>query len=263
MQGYATTMALLNVILPAGLARNASPHTTLPLLAVFGCYFYRDIWPLVTYDLVPIDESSPLLWVQVGLAFASGFLLPVFEPYPYIPFDPLHPQEETNEEQTASIVSFLFYFFLDPIIFKASKVSALKAAEFPPLCDYDYADNLVKRSYQHLDPFAGAPKGRSLFWGLLRIFRVSLMWQSVVLVVNAASKIASPIGTLKLLGYLETGGVGARVKPWFWILWLIIGPIVNSLCFQLYIFLSVCSCDMRLVHILTFIFPLDWFAGSQ
>jgi hypothetical protein len=149
------------------------------------------------------------------------------------------PQAEINPEQTASIFSLVFYFFLDPIIFKASKVPHLKAEDLPQMCDYDYTENLIKRSYKHLDPFAGASKGRSLFWGIVKIFRVSLFWQSIILIVNAGSELASPIGMNRLLHYLESGGVDARVKPWFWILWLVVGPMATTLSFELYIFLSV------------------------
>lgn len=50
---------------------------------------------------------------------------------------------------------------------------------------------------------------------------------------------AGPIGTNRLLAYLENGSENAFVKPWVWILWLGLGPIVDALCFQFYVFLSV------------------------
>ena len=50
---------------------------------------------------------------------------------------------------------------------------------------------------------------------------------------------ATPIGTNRLLKYMEQGGEGAVVKPWVWILWLGGGPVVETICFQLYTFLSV------------------------
>jgi hypothetical protein len=128
---------------------------------------------------------------------------------------------------------------LDGIIFKAARLPKLTSEDLPPMCDYDRAAKLLERAYPHLDTFAGAPKGRSLFFGIVRIFRTSLAWQSLVLIVNAVAKIGSPIGTNRLLNYLETGGAGARVRPWFWILWLVLGPLLNTVCFQLYIFLSV------------------------
>lgn len=50
---------------------------------------------------------------------------------------------------------------------------------------------------------------------------------------------AVPIGTNRLLTYLENRGEDAFVRPWVWILWLGLGPIADALCFQYYIFLSV------------------------
>jgi hypothetical protein len=98
-QGYGTTMNVLNVVLPGPLARKASPHATVALLAVFAAFFYRDVWPLVTFDLVPLDRTTPILWTQIGMA-AAGAFLPAFEPYAYVPIDPLvrylfHPPDST------------------------------------------------------------------------------------------------------------------------------------------------------------------------
>ena len=53
--------------------------------------------------------------------------------------------------------------------------------------------------------------------------------------------IAVPIGTNRLLTYLQTDGEDAFVKPWVWILWIGGGPILQAICFQFYIFLSVCA----------------------
>lgn len=70
-----------------------------------------------------------------------------------------------NPEQTASLFSFLFYLFVEPIVLKASRVKHLRAEELPPLSDFDAAKNLIKQSYRvsillvlttdnHIDPFA-------------------------------------------------------------------------------------------------------------
>lgn len=37
---------------------------------------------------------------------------------------------------------------------------------------------------------------------------------------------------------METGGSNAKIKPWFWILWLFAGPMIQSLSFQWYIFIA-------------------------
>ena len=57
------------------------------------------------------------------------------------------PMPEPNPEQTASIFSMSIYTFLDGIIFKAYRMPHLPWEELPPLADYDYAKNLVKRSF--------------------------------------------------------------------------------------------------------------------
>jgi hypothetical protein len=54
---------------------------------------------------------------------------------------------ETNPEQTASILSLALYSFLDPIIFLAYRIPHLKFEQLPPLCDYDYAENLKARAF--------------------------------------------------------------------------------------------------------------------
>ena len=56
--------------------------------------------------------------------------------------------EELNPEQTASLFSLVLYNFLDPIIFKAQRVSHIPPEESPPLADYDFSKNLVKKSFK-------------------------------------------------------------------------------------------------------------------
>ena len=57
-------------------------------VAVLAVYAYRDVWPLMTFTLHPIDSAEgDLLWAKVAVA-AFVALLPLFEPYPYIPYDP-------------------------------------------------------------------------------------------------------------------------------------------------------------------------------
>jgi len=51
--------------------------------------------------------------------------------------------------------------------------------------------------------------------------------------------LASPIGMYRLLRYLENSDE-AVVKPWVWILWLLLAPILGSIVLQWYIYTSVC-----------------------
>ena len=99
-----------------------------------------------------------------------------------------NPATDINPEQTTCWFSFVFLFFLDDIIIKASRVPHLPAEEFHPLADYDWALHLVKKSFpvrlirctcatrnpdfnhfQHLDPFSGTVK-RHMFFGLMKVF---------------------------------------------------------------------------------------------
>lgn len=51
--------------------------------------------------------------------------------------------------------------------------------------------------------------------------------------------------------YLETGGHDATVRPWLWILWLFLGPVVGSITFQWYIFVAV-STNIRIGTMCTY-----------
>jgi hypothetical protein len=94
-----------------------------------------------------------------------------------------------NPEQTASILSFCFFTFLDSLVSKANRVSHLPMDEFPPLADYDYARNLITRSYKYLDRFTDGGRHRvgSLFWSLVFVFRASLVQQVLWLIGYVSS----------------------------------------------------------------------------
>lgn len=77
------------VLLPAPASRAISYHPTLVVSSIIGVYLYRDVWPLITFTLFPLDSAEgALLWTKLALAVLSGVVLPLIEPYPYIPVDP-------------------------------------------------------------------------------------------------------------------------------------------------------------------------------
>ena len=82
-------LSILYVILPSHTSRLISFHTTLVVLSILGVYIYRNVWPLLTLTLHPLDDAEGwLLWMKIGLASLAGVFLPLVEPYPYIPVDP-------------------------------------------------------------------------------------------------------------------------------------------------------------------------------
>lgn len=68
---------------------------------------------------------------------------------------------------------------------------------------------------------------------------------AIMQVLVVCASIASPVGINQLLQYLEMRGEGLVVRPWVWVLWLLLAPMVKTVAGQWYIFLSV-----RLPHIL-------------
>ncbi|GJE86639.1 multidrug resistance-associated ABC transporter [Phanerochaete sordida] len=224
-------LAALNVIAPAEQGLRYSFHLSGVTFLIAAVYAYRDIWPLMTLVLQPKDgHEGRILWAKIALVTFAGGIEPLLEPYPYIPFDPLH-HRQPSPEQTSSIFSMILYIWLEPLIWHAYRVPHLPATDLPPLCDYDETKNLIGRSQHRLDPFSGAKK-RHLFWGLLSIFRRTVAAQAVLITINGFVSISIPIGTNRLLRYLETDGEEAFLKPWVWILWVGGAPIIMTIVFQ-------------------------------
>ena len=52
-----------------------------------------------------------------------------------------------NDEQTCSIISLVFYTYLDPVIFLGARVPHLSYDQLPPLSDTDYAKHLTGNAF--------------------------------------------------------------------------------------------------------------------
>ncbi|KAI8986290.1 P-loop containing nucleoside triphosphate hydrolase protein [Trametes punicea] len=177
---YASLLASMSVISRTSLSNLASGHNTLVLLVAWGVYFYRDLWPLATFTLSPLDAiEGSLLWVKIALLTLAAVIVPLFCPRQYVPVDPKDPAPEVNPEQTASIFSLSVYTFLDDIRFKAYRMPHLPWEELAPLAHYDYARNLLKRSFPYLDPFQGS-KQQHIFLCLMKVFLFTIPGAIVV-----------------------------------------------------------------------------------
>ncbi|KAJ6521925.1 P-loop containing nucleoside triphosphate hydrolase protein [Mycena vulgaris] len=236
---YASLLAILSIASSPKWGKVAVKHLNTLLAATFGVYFYRDIFPLATFTIAPMDLSEGrLLWFKVITLFTVSGIIPLAIPRQYIPVDPKNPMPVINPEQTASILSAVFYFFLDPIIFLAYRIPHLKFEQLPPLCDYDDAENLKATAFPHLDVFAG--NKRHVFFGIIWIYRWTFFGMAVMLTIIGLSAFVAPIGLNRLLNYLENPNASADslMRPWFWILLLFLGPLVSSLALQWYFFIS-------------------------
>jgi hypothetical protein len=68
----------------------ARTHMTAIMLTVVVVYARRDLYPLVTYVLKPVDGSQGwLLWSRLGIASLLGTFIPLVIPRTYTPVDPL------------------------------------------------------------------------------------------------------------------------------------------------------------------------------
>ncbi|KAG8908974.1 hypothetical protein FRB99_000077 [Tulasnella sp. 403] len=235
---YTSFLALLTLVARPRAISIVSKHLTTLLLLAFGIWAYRDLYPLATFTLKPMDgDGGWLTWVRIGLLGLAGAVIPVFTPYRFIPVDPLHPLPP-NPEQTASPASFIMFTWLEPVIKKAYSVSHLPYEELPPLADYDHADHLVKQAFPHVDPFLKKAKGRHIFFGLMSLYRWHYIQMAILLTAKVIFDVAGPFTLNKLLLYLETGGEGATVRPWVWCLALFVVPLAGSWSIQGYVFIT-------------------------
>lgn len=220
------------------------------LLIAWGIYAYRDLFPLITYSRLPLDPDylpESLVWARFSLLTIVAVLIPLFQPNQYRPVDPVNPSDEPNEEQTASFFSYVFYIFMDKIVFRAWKSPAIPYEQLPSLPDYDRAGWLARHNLLKLHPIRRQELGlkpRGLFTCLMSVFWKPYMILAIMIIIQAVMDFAAPIGINRLLTYVESGETN-DIRPWFWILWLFLGPTFASLARQYYIFTTTRS----LVHV--------------
>ncbi|KZT60642.1 hypothetical protein CALCODRAFT_553559 [Calocera cornea HHB12733] len=239
---YATLLSILALVLKGRFRTSCSFHASWIFFIQFLIFLWRNILPLTTFTGVPADGTIPwLLWTRGSFVTLVGVALPAFMPRLYIPYDPANPAPNPAPEQTASIFSFLFFFFLEPIILAAWRIPQLPYDELPPLPDSDWSDNLRARAMDALDPVrrrAMGKKPRHLFWGLMDVFRWEYTKMSCYLLIQCLCRFLGAIGINRLLTFMEHNGTDATIRPWVWILFIFLAPTLKSLLFNMYIFTS-------------------------
>ncbi|KAJ6460983.1 P-loop containing nucleoside triphosphate hydrolase protein [Mycena sanguinolenta] len=235
---YAAVLTILSISAGQKWSRVATKHLNTALLSTFIVYFYRDIFPLATFALTPMDLwEGQLLWPKVIMLFGVSVIVPIFIPRAYIPSNPKKPMAVANPEQTASIFSSALYFFLDPIITLAYSIPHLDFDQLPPLCDYDEARYLKEKAFPHLDAHASG-KTRHVSFGFIWIFRWEFLGMAVLLALAGLSSFVSPLALNRVLSYLEDPNADYFMKPWTWILLLFLGPVTYTLAFQWNMFIG-------------------------
>ncbi|KAF8319735.1 hypothetical protein DL93DRAFT_2124628 [Clavulina sp. PMI_390] len=237
---YASLLGLLALTLPLRPRRIAALHVSLLLFVVFAVYFVRDLWPLATYTLSPIDSADGwLTWSRVSVVSFAGVLIPLLMPREYIPIDPSNPND-FNGEQTASPLQMMAFTFLDITVYHAWKHPHLPYELLPALCDYDHARYLRELSFDTIMPKAGR-KNLHLAFRLLRLFKWEFAFMAFCMTLRTILGFLNPIAVNQLLQFIEKRGADAYIRPWVWIVALFFSPILSSILLQLYIFTSTGS----------------------
>ncbi|KIY72764.1 P-loop containing nucleoside triphosphate hydrolase protein [Cylindrobasidium torrendii FP15055 ss-10] len=221
------------------------------IFAIFaGAYAYRDIYPLATFNQHPIDVFNgwriPVLLVALML---GGVVVPLFQPSEYQPVDEEDDTRVLNAEQQASLASKLTYQYLDSFVFSSLKLDTLP--EKIPSLPYAYSARYFKKQMLPIiDPFVGTFKDRHVFWSLCLAYKRELWILFPLELLKSLVVFVGPIGVNRLVAYLDNGGEGAIYKPWVWIVWLLLGPLIQAIITQSFTHIA-CRVMVTLEAILT------------
>ncbi|KZO90148.1 hypothetical protein CALVIDRAFT_569307 [Calocera viscosa TUFC12733] len=243
---YAALLSLLALVLAGSSCAICSFHAASLLFIQFLVFFWRNLLPLTTYGGAPADGMLPwLLWTRGSFVTLVGLALPALVPRVYVPYDMANPATTPAPEQTASIFSFVFFSFMEPLVTAAWRLPSLPYDKLPPLADTSWSINLRKRAMDRLDPLRRRELGKKdqhILFGLFDIFRWEFISMAFFLILQVLVGFMGPIGINRLLTYIERDGEGATVRPWVWIGFLFLAPILNSLALNLYSFTSQRMC---------------------
>ncbi|RDB25958.1 ATP-binding cassette transporter abc4 [Hypsizygus marmoreus] len=235
---YASLLAILITSCRPQWRKILTRHFNLVSLTLFLIYTYRNLLPLAMYGRSPMDISEGwALWAKILVLALIAFAIPLLIPRQSLPIDPEGLDDPTfpvNPEQTASLISFFTFSFLDRILLLGIRHGRITSDQLPPLADCDRASYLKSSAFQYVK----VDRNRHLFWSLLRFFRHKYLIQAISIILRVTSGFISPYAVKELLRYIETQGEGAIFRPWFWIFWLVAGPTISIISFQCYTYFS-------------------------
>ncbi|CAE6535559.1 unnamed protein product [Rhizoctonia solani] len=189
----------------------------------------------------PVESYDWLTWLHLGLLGFVAIVVPLCIPRSYVPLDPKD-SSVPNPEQTSPLISLITYTYLDPIIFASYRAPKLEYDKLPPLSGDERAAVLRQRGLNALDPMSGEQnKKRHVFWGLMQIFWREYLMMTALAIIKAILELSGPVGIRFLLKYIETPSEPQYFRPWVWVLWLFLGPVLGSLSMQRYLFLAARS----------------------
>ena len=89
LQLYASVLALAAVSACRKVANIANTHLVWVLFGTWIVFAYRNIYPLGTFTLEPLDlHEGWCLWAKLPVLTFAAVVIPSFVPTQYVPFDP-------------------------------------------------------------------------------------------------------------------------------------------------------------------------------
>ncbi|KAJ7438848.1 hypothetical protein FB451DRAFT_360344 [Mycena latifolia] len=172
----------------------------------------------------------------------AAVIIPLTTPQAFVPVDPTNPMPEPNAEQTASPLSHIIFSFLDPVIWIPYKLPHLPYDLLPPLADTNYSENPKKRGFPNVDVFSGAGM-HHIFFGIIKTFRHETAAIIAMLLMYAAH--VCPMHIRVADRHQSSPSAPRRrpgdssIRPFVWILWLVLGPLAGTAAMQAYYRLSM------------------------
>lgn len=211
---------------PPRIANVANTHLIWVLLGTWVVYGYRDIYPLGTFTLEPLDlHEGWLMWVKFGTLTFAAVIIPSFVPTQYIPLYPkvrsflltsnpapiltslsyrtrervLTPSKQPHGSHSFSSFSWATSFQRHlvsptcppknshPLLTTIWRLT-LSRRVFPYVSTYHACAPCHPHSNhsQHLDPLSGTVK-RHMFFGLMKVFRREYIAMCSLLVLKASA----------------------------------------------------------------------------
>lgn len=128
----------------------ATTQLNLILFAEFVVCFIVDVWPYATYYLQPVHSGmDQTTRARMALLTFSAVIIPLVTPRP---FRTLTLNAKPSEEDTASLLSFYTFSFLDKIVFRANRVGNVTLQDMPEVPVRDRIEALSERTCKALDP---------------------------------------------------------------------------------------------------------------
>ncbi|EIN14192.1 hypothetical protein PUNSTDRAFT_49017 [Punctularia strigosozonata HHB-11173 SS5] len=218
---YATWLCLASMRGSQPWKHTADTHVFCLFFACFLLDFYSVVYPLAL-----VDGRTPT-WPAVLHCISTlvgGVVIPLC-----LPGAP-----SSDPRKSASWFSYLTWGFLDPMVVHATRHRQVPDEKLLPLEERDDVEFLAERYFKRMDRTKPA-ESWDIAWNLISVFKWDFVAMFLNGIGNTLATFIAPIGIQQLLLYLEGGGHESPIRPWVWVVWIGISPMLRSLFGEWYV----------------------------